>query len=111
MAQPDSLTLETLSRPMRLALEALLDDAPPPADALAALTDEERAELASLARTANLTSLTLHQPDPNPDAQANAWAQAEKALDRRAAAPSPPPAAPPPKPRRNWLDRLLKREE
>ena len=113
MPTSETPTLETLSGPMRRVLEALLDDAPAlsdEAEALESLTEAERAEVAALARTANLTALTLHQPDPDQDAAAKALARAEKALERRGSAPSAP-AAPEPtqETRRNWLERLLKR--
>jgi sugar/nucleoside kinase (ribokinase family) len=94
---------------MRRVLEAMLDDAPAPPDALESLTDEERAEIASLARTANLTALTLHQPDPDPDAAEKALERAEKALERRGPVPPITQTEPPQETRRNWLERLLKR--
>ncbi|MDX1931456.1 MAG: hypothetical protein SFU56_02510 [Capsulimonadales bacterium] len=99
---------ETLSEPMRRVLEAIVAGEPVPLDAHAALTPAERNELAALARTANLTYLTLQQPDASPDAEQRSLEIAQRELARR---PARPPA-PDPEPRPfllAWLDRLRRK--
>lgn len=101
-------TLESLSEPMRRIVEALVEGVPVPSDAEAALTPEERAEVASLARTANLTYLTLQQPDPPADAEARSLARARDALSQRP--PTPPAEEVRPRPALlAWLERLRNR--
>jgi len=69
-----------LSPPLRRVLDALLEgDAVPPADR-AALSEAEWNELRALARTAHLTTLTLHQPEPSAATEAAALAKAQKVL-------------------------------
>jgi hypothetical protein len=113
MAMQDPPTLDPVSPSMQHVLDAMLEGASAPPEALGELTDDERAELASLARTANLTALTLHLPDPNPDAVARALARAEREMERRTPNSSPPADAgtyqEAAQPRRSWLDRFLKR--
>jgi hypothetical protein len=86
----------------------------PPSDAHAALTTEERAEIAALGRTANLAYLTLHQPEPSTAAQAKALDRARNEMVRRQPAATvngnPPSTAARPA-LRAWLERLRRREE
>jgi sugar phosphate isomerase/epimerase len=76
-------TLETLSEPLRKAVEALVVGLPIPAETEAALTPDERAELNALVHTAQLTYLTLQQPAPPPEAEARSLAKAQDALAGR----------------------------
>ena len=95
-----------ISEPMRRVAEALIEGVTPPPDAQAALTVEERAEIAALVRTARLTNLTLHQPEAAPEVEAQAWSKAQEALKERPAIPVPEDA---PRSRlREWLERVLK---
>ena len=88
-------------------LEALIEGAPPPPDAQAALTEEERAEVAALVRTARLTHLTLQQPDPPTGAADAALARAQDALAKHPLTGASEGEAR--SPLREWWDRLLKR--
>ena len=104
-AQTGSFNL--LSPSLRRVLDALIEGNPiEPADR-AALTEAEWIELRALARTANVTRLTLHQPDPTPQAEASALAQAQRTLAEIGPRPSAHPHAltsPVSKP--SWLERL-----
>lgn len=99
-----------LSPTLRRVLDALLEGRPIEANDRVALTTEEWTELRALARTANLTRLALHQPDPTPQAEANALAQAQKTLAevgaRRALTPQPLDATPESEVKPSWLERL-----
>jgi hypothetical protein len=66
-------TLETLSEPLRKAVEALVVGLPIPAETEAALTPDERAELNAL----------VQQPAPPPEAEARSLAKAQDALAGR----------------------------
>ena len=100
--------LETLPEPLRRVLEAIVEGIPVPADADAALSPEERAEVAALARTANLTYLTLQQPEPPAEAEARSLALAQDALAQRP--PTTPPEEVRPRPALlAWLERLRNR--
>ncbi len=88
------------SEPMRRVLEAMVAGEAIPPDAHAALSDEERQEVAALARTAHLTRITLHQPEPTQEMEARALARAQATLAARPAgasgrggADAPAPAA------------------
>lgn len=65
---------------MQRVLDALIDDKPAPPDAQAALSPAERAEAAALARTTQLTRVTLQNSRPAPDAEARALDEAQSAL-------------------------------
>jgi len=75
----------TISEPMRRVLDALLAGEPVPPEAQARLTDAERAEVASLARTAHLTKLTLAKPEPTAEMEAASLARAHAAFAQRRA--------------------------
>lgn len=71
-----------LSPTLRRVLDSLLEgQAVTPADR-AALSEAEWNELRALARTAHLTTLTLHQPEPSAETEAAALAQAQKVLQQ-----------------------------
>lgn len=72
------------SEAMRSVVEALIEGKTAPPEAQAALTDAERAEVAALARTAHLTRLTMHKPDPSPTVEAAALSRAQQTLAARA---------------------------
>jgi hypothetical protein len=96
-----------LSPPVHRVLDALLEGRSIEATDRAALTEEEWMELRALACTANLTRLTLHQPDPTPQAEASALAQAQQTLAAVGARPSVhPQTLESPKEKPSWLDRL-----
>ena len=79
------------SEALRRVMDALLDGLPPPPDAQAALTETERAEVAGLVRTANLTRLTL-QTASTPEQENGEIASLEKAqaaLETRAGSARP----------------------
>ena len=102
---------EPLSEPMRRVLEAMVAGEPVPVDAEEALTPTEQGEIAALARAANLTYLTLQQPNPSSEAEERSLERAQRELARR---PPVVPPAPPSAPRPAllaWLDRLLRRRE
>ena len=92
---PDYADDPPVSGAMRRVLEALFLGEPVPLDAQAELTAFEQAEVAALARTANLTYLTLSQPDPSADAEARSLSAAQKELARRPLVAPPPPVAEP----------------
>ena len=78
---------------MRVALDALYEGKTAPPELLATLTDEERAEVASLARTARFVGLSLNQPVPTAEMQASALARAHAEMASRPVAshfPQPP---------------------
>jgi hypothetical protein len=114
MASDETANLDTLSEPMRRVLSALMEGETPPSDAHAALTAEERAEIAVLGRTANLAYLTLHQPEPSTLAQAKALDRARNEMTRRQSAATvngaPPSIAARPA-LLAWLERLRRRKE
>jgi hypothetical protein len=88
-------------------LDALLEGRAVDALDRAALTEAEWFELRALARTANLTRLTLHQPDPTPQAEASALAQAQKMLaELGPRSSSQPLLAAPQESKPTWLDHL-----
>jgi hypothetical protein len=96
-----------LSPTLRRVLDALLEGSSIEATDRAALTPEEWSELKALARTANLAHLALHQPDPSPQAEASALAQAQKTLAEIGPRSSAhPQALMPPENKPSWLDRL-----
>lgn len=108
MATTDPITDEPpISEPLRRVLEALIEGAPPPPDAQAALTEAEKAEVAALVRTARLTHLTLQQPEPPTGAAEAALARAQDALAKHPALGATDEE--PRSPLREWWDRLLKR--
>ena len=105
---------------MRIALDALYENKPAPPDVLASLSDDERAEIASLARTARLVGLSLNQPVPTAEMQASALARAHEAMaarpDSRTVAPPisrPADAAQPVESAANgnWFTRLFKKPD
>lgn len=71
---------------MRVALDALYAGKPAPPEVLAALTEAERAEIASLARTARVVGLSLNQPIPTAEMEASALARAHEEMTKKAAA-------------------------
>lgn len=96
-----------LSPTLRRVLDALLEGRNIEAADRAALTLEEWNELKALSRTANLAHLALHQPDPTPQAQASALAQAQKTLAEIGPRTSAhPQALVPPENKPSWLERL-----
>lgn len=99
----------TISEPMRRVLDALYAGEPVPPDAQAALSEEERAQVAALARTAHLTRLTLNKPEPSAEVEAAALRKAHEAMaahQQRVGGPATSPAADP-KARPSWIDRLF----
>jgi hypothetical protein len=100
------VSFNLLSPTLRRVLDALLEGRAIDPKDRAALTEAEWLELRALARTANLTRLSLHQPDPTPQAEASALAEAQKTLAEvgpRTSAHAQT-LAPPSKP--SWLERL-----
>src|SRR5580698_10218766 len=79
----------SISEPMRITLDALYQGEPAPPEILACLTEDERAQVASLVRTANVVSVSLNQPTPTADMEAAALARAHQALVNRANPPLP----------------------
>ena len=75
---------------MRVTLDALYQGQPAPPEALASLTEAERAQVASLVRTANVVRISLNQPTPSAEMEAAALARAHQAMASR-----PGPAIPP----------------
>lgn len=76
----------SISEPMRIALDALYEGKPAPPEVLASLTDAERAEVASLARTARVVGLSLNQPIPTSEMESSALARAHEEMAKKAAA-------------------------
>jgi len=104
----------TISEPMRRVLDALYAGEPVPSDAQAALSDEERAQVAALARTAHLTRLTLQRPDPSAEVEAAALRKAHEAMAaqlQRGGGLASSPASDPKAPRPSWLDRLFGKKQ
>jgi hypothetical protein len=66
-------------------VEALVDGAPLPPDALSALSPDERAEVAALARTGHLVRLTLQSANtaPSAEAEARSLVKAQRALESK----------------------------
>lgn len=97
-----------LSPALRRVLDALLEGESVSASDRAALSEDEWNELRALARTANLTRLTLHQPDPTPQAEASALEKAQKTLQELGPRVSvvAPHTPEPEAPRTGWLERL-----
>ncbi len=96
-----------LSPTLRRVLDALLEGRSIDVADRAALTEAEWNELKALSRTANLARLALHQPDPTPQAEASALAQAQKTLAEIGPRISAhPQALAPPESKPSWLDRL-----
>jgi hypothetical protein len=100
-------TSEPISGPMRRVVDALIAGETIPADASDALTESERVEVAALARTAHLTSLTLARPEPAADVEAAALHQAHAAFAQRTSAN--PGAGGATSADRSWLSRLWAR--
>ncbi len=73
----------SISEPMRVCLDALYEGKPAPPDALASLSENERAEVASLARTARLVTASLQQPVPTAEMEASALARAHEAMAQK----------------------------
>jgi hypothetical protein len=101
---------------MRRVLDALYAGEPVPSDAQAALSDEERAQVAALARTAHLTRLTLQRPDPSAEVEAAALRKAHEALAAQhqrggGGGIASSPASDPKGPRPSWLDRLFGKKQ
>lgn len=96
-----------LSPTLRRVLDALLEGSSvDPADR-AALSEAEWSELRALARTAHLTTLTLHQPPPSPAVEAAALAQAQQVLAEIGPRASLHPSSLElPESKRFWLERL-----
>jgi hypothetical protein len=92
---------------MRRVLDALYTGEPVPPDAQAALSEEERVQVAAIARTAHLTRLALNKPEPTAEMEAASLAKAQTALAQQKGNGGGPAAAPDKRP--NWLDRLLGR--
>ncbi len=103
-------TLETLSAPMRQVLEALLEGLPAPPDALAALSSDEKAEVAAFVRATHLIRLTLQSPLPSEEAEAASLARARAVATRLPATGNAPPATPRPA-LLAWLARLRGKPE
>lgn len=95
------------SEPMRVVLDALYEGRPAPPDALATLTDDERAEVASLARTARIVGLSLNQPVPTTEMESSALARAHDAMAQKGA--SPPVQSTERADDGNWFTRLFKK--
>lgn len=96
-----------LSPTLRRVLDALLEGKPVASGDRAALSESEWNELRALARTAHLTTLTLHRPVPSPETEAAALERAQKVLAEvgpRVSANPPPQEMGESKP--SWLDRL-----
>ena len=105
----------SISEPMRVALDALYEGKPAPPEVLASLTDDERAQVASLARTARFVGLSLNQPVPTSEMQASALARAHAEMAARPASLSSNPNLSEkrgePEPNRgNWFTRLFGRK-
>ncbi|MBC8102519.1 MAG: hypothetical protein H7Z41_08005 [Cytophagales bacterium] len=90
---------KTISKPMQRVVDALVEGRTVSPDDQAALSEDERREVAALARTAHLTKLTLARPDPTAEMAAAALARARDAYEQRrtsappvGTAPSAPPA-------------------
>ncbi|MBC7807001.1 MAG: hypothetical protein H7145_12715 [Akkermansiaceae bacterium] len=82
----------SISEPMRVALDALYEGKPAPPEVLASLTDAERAEVASLARTARVVGLSLNQPIPTAEVETSALARAHEEMAKKAVATPARPA-------------------
>ena len=97
----------SISEPMRHALDALYEGIPAPPEVYAALTPDERAEVASLARTASFVRLSLNQPVPTVETEAAALARAHEAMRRQTPASrqdeKPAPEG------ENWFTRLFRK--
>lgn len=102
----ETSTSKPISEPMGRVLDALFEGQPIPSDAQAALTEEERTEVASLARTAHLTSLTLNQPDPTDTQEQTAR---QKATDALANLPKSGPEKP--ESQGSWWSRWFQKKE
>ncbi len=72
---------------MRIALDALYEGKPAPPEVLASLSDAERTEIASLARTARVVGLSLNQPIPTTEMEVSALARAHAEMARKPPAP------------------------
>lgn len=90
---------------MRRVLDALLDGQPAPPDAQAALSDAEQAQVAALARTAQVTRLTLQRPEPTAEIEQRSFDRVQQALATGASRPVP--SGTPPE-RHSWWDRLTR---
>lgn len=75
--------IDTMSEPMRQVMEALVAGLPAPANAQAALSDTEKAEVAAFARTSHLAKLALAKSEPPDEAEEKARARAQSALNAR----------------------------
>lgn len=104
---------------MRVALDALYEGKPAPPEVLASLSDAERAEVASLARTARVVGLSLNQPIPTSEMESAALERAHEEMAKKIAAspratpgggdkaPAPPGAGG--NDSGNWFTRLFKK--
>jgi hypothetical protein len=88
---------ETMSPAARRVVEALIEGAPVSPHDREALTEAERAEVASFARTAHLTRLTLQNENPDPTAEQASLDRARTQLASRppgTVSPQPPATTP-----------------
>lgn len=96
-----------LSPPLRRVLDALLEGKQVASADRAGLSESEWNELRALARTAHLTTLTLHQPVPSPATEAAALERAQRVLaeigPRVSANPNTLQTV---EPKPSWLERL-----
>ncbi|MBC8135412.1 MAG: hypothetical protein H8F28_05915 [Fibrella sp.] len=110
----------SISEPMRIALDALYEGKPAPPEVLASLTDAERAEVASLARTARVVGLSLNQPIPTSEMESSALARAHEEMAKKTVTAPPssntnssdkgtPPASGGNNDTGNWFTRLFKK--
>jgi hypothetical protein len=79
---------EPMSEPLRRVMEALVAGLPAPPDAQAALSEDEKAQVAAMGRTSRLVKVALDKGEPPPGAEEAARARAQAALEKR-----PPTAA------------------
>ncbi|MBC8141496.1 MAG: hypothetical protein H7Y38_08655 [Armatimonadetes bacterium] len=99
----------SISEPMRVCLDALYEGKPAPEGVLASLSESERAEVASLARTARLVGLSLNQPIPTTEMEASALARAHDAMAQRGATSSATATPEGTADTGNWFTRLFKK--
>lgn len=73
-------SFDNASPALQRALDALVSGDTARPEELAALSTEEKTELTGLARTARLTHLTLANPEPTQELEAEALARAQERL-------------------------------